>query len=80
MAKEKWTSNTIPKPPTPPEGFDEAAYSDIASARWKALQDLLKAEEVERQAAALRGVANQSVEHYRTLLETLTTDPLFEVP
>lgn len=74
MAKREWTSNTLPELPE-----SERVGSGLSMARWQARSDLLRAEEVERQARALRGIANQSVEHFRSLLEAAVTEPLFEV-
>ncbi|NUS02055.1 MAG: hypothetical protein HOV97_05770 [Nonomuraea sp.] len=74
-----WTSNTLPKAPKRPPSMSAEKYADLYFARLQAHSDLLRAEQIEKEAASYRGIANQSVEHFRTLLEELTTQPLFEV-
>lgn len=68
----RWTSDTLP--PTP-----SSATSELSAARDRAAGDLLSAEKAEALGRSLRTIANQSCEHYKTLLEELATDPLFDL-
>lgn len=76
---ERWTSGTLPRVPSSETTEEQEAKRPLFEARHQALEDLLNAEQAEAAARSMRAIANQSVEHYKGLLEELVTEPLFDV-
>lgn len=75
----RWTSGTLPRVPSSTTTEEQESKRDLFVARHQALEDLLNAEQAEAAARSMRTIANQSVEHYKALLEAQVTEPLFEV-